>query len=195
MLGRAIAQSKPELVEDMQRVPQNALRVVSSTAPKLADAARQAGKSIADSASDIADRAGDALGQVLGQKNTAKATTMTLASMAALHAAERGIVRFATRRPLLLIVGGLAVAGLVLRASRKGRARDNQPAERADAGEQIGEGSYEGARDYNERTQQYLKAKGGQVSKRAREAKKALKGSEGPALEAAEAEGLSHARS
>jgi hypothetical protein len=185
------------LVEDLQRVPQSALRLVSSAAPKLKDAARQAGRSIVDAASDLTDKAGDAVGDVLGQsqKSAAKATTMTVASMAALQAAERGIARFAVRRPLLLIVGGLAVAGLLLRASQKARARRARPAEDGNLDGQIGEGSYEGARDYHERTQQYLQSKGGQVTKQAREAKKALNGGEGPALEAAEEEGLRHARS
>ena len=44
-------------------------------------------------------------------------------------------------------------------------------------------------------TQAFLKKEGGQVTRKARAAKKALEGAEGKVLEAAEAEGLSHARS
>ncbi len=77
-------------------------------------------------------------------------------------------------------------------ARRRTNGRD-----RADnaAGEEIGEGSYKGARDYADRTKAFLKTEGERVTTRARQARKALEGEEGAELEAAEAEGREHARS
>ena len=54
-----------------------------------------------------------------------------------------------------------------------------------------GEGNKTAARHYNEKTERF--ANSGQVEDKARQAEKALEGSEGRALEHAEAEGRSHA--
>jgi hypothetical protein len=54
-----------------------------------------------------------------------------------------------------------------------------------------GEGNKTAARHYNEKAERF--AKSGQVEEKAREAEEALEGSEGRALEHAEAEGRSHA--
>ncbi len=64
---------------------------------------------------------------------------------------------------------------------------DNDP-------KQVGEGSYEGARDYKERTKQFLAEKGQDVDKLAHAAEDALDGEESAELDAAEQEGRSHAR-
>lgn len=62
-----------------------------------------------------------------------------------------------------------------------------------DQDKQIGEGSYEGARDYRARTETFLAKDGESVDAKAREAAAALDGKEGEALRAAEEEGRSHA--
>jgi hypothetical protein len=59
---------------------------------------------------------------------------------------------------------------------------------------QIGEGSYEGARQYKEETEEFLGRKGKDVGKLAKEAEAAIDGPEGEALAQAEAEGKRHAR-
>ncbi len=115
-------------------------------------------------------------------------------SAAGLQVAQRGIVRLAMRRPWLFAIGGLAiVGGLVLASRRRSSASQSEDVPAADS--EIGEGSYAGARDYHDRTTSFLKSEGPRVTARARQAKKALEGKEGPELEAAEAEGRGHARS
>lgn len=57
-----------------------------------------------------------------------------------------------------------------------------------------GEGSYQGTRDYNARTKKFLDGNKGKVGKLAKEAAKAVEGKDRAKLEAAEAEGKSHAR-
>ncbi len=64
---------------------------------------------------------------------------------------------------------------------------DNDP-------EQVGEGSYEGARDYRQRTRRFLAEKGKDVEKLAHEAEEALDGEEAAALDAAEQDGRRHVR-
>lgn len=59
----------------------------------------------------------------------------------------------------------------------------------------IGEGSYEGSRDYHERTEAFLAKKGKDVENLARKAEEALDGEEGESLKEAEQEGRSHAKS
>jgi hypothetical protein len=59
---------------------------------------------------------------------------------------------------------------------------------------QQGEGSYEGTREYDERTKDFLDRKGKDVPKLARDAAEALDGKEGDELRAAEAEGKAHAQ-
>ena len=195
MIGSTIAKSNSQLADDLQRLPDQSLKLMSSTLPKFAETARQTGRSVRNSMSDMASSAGDRIHNALPSSETMdaiKATGAALASTAALQVAQRSILRFATRRPMLFALGGLAVVGgLVLVARRRTNGRD-----RADnaAGEEIGEGSYKGARDYADRTKAFLKTEGKRVTTRARQARKALEGEEGAELEAAEAEGREHAR-
>ena len=58
---------------------------------------------------------------------------------------------------------------------------------------QQGEGSYEGTRDYDERTREFLAKKGKDVPQLAKDAAKALDGKEGDELRKAEEEGKAHA--
>ena len=193
MIGSTIAKSNPQLVDDLQRLPEQSLKLVSSTLPKFAESARQTGRSVRNSMSDMASSAGDRIHKAMPSSetmDTIKATGAALASTAALQAAQRSIVRFATRRPMLFVIGGLAVVGGLILVSRR---RANGRVDDA-AGEEIGEGSYKGARDYADRTQAFLKTEGKRVTTRARQAKKALEGVEGAELETAEAEGREHAR-
>jgi hypothetical protein len=192
MLGSTIAKSKP-LVEDLQHLQEKSLKLVSENLPKFADAARQKGRSVRDSVSDMASSAGGAIHKALPSSDAfdaIRATGTALASAAALQAAQRGVLRFATRRPLLFALGGLAVVGGLILVTRRRKGAGPDP-----VGEEIGEGSYKGARDYADSTKAFLKAEGKRVTTRARQAEKALEGEEGAALEAAEAEGRSHARS
>jgi hypothetical protein len=55
-----------------------------------------------------------------------------------------------------------------------------------------GEGSRTGAREYDERTRAFVES--GKVDQKAKEAKKAIEGSEGEELKRAEAEGKRHAK-
>jgi hypothetical protein len=148
----------------------------------------------------MAGSASGAIQQALPGNDAMKATGVALASTAALQAAQRGILRFAARRPMLFALGGLAiVGGLVLASRRKasGESASGESAggENAGRGKEIGEGSYSGAQDYRSRTKAFLKADGKQVPKRVKQAKKALESDERSELEAAEAEGRGHARS
>src|SRR5688572_19994877 len=60
---------------------------------------------------------------------------------------------------------------------------------------ELGEGNYEATRDYNERTEEFLKDKKPEdIEQKAREAAKALEGAEGDELRAAEKKGKSEAR-
>jgi len=192
MMGSTIGKSKA-LVEDLQHLQHKSLKLVSENLPKFADAARQTGRSVKDSVSDMASSAGDAVHKALPTNQTfdaIRATGAALVSAAALQTAQRGVVRFAMRRPMMFALGGLAVVGGLILVSRRRSAGSAE-----DAADQIGEGSYKGARDYADRTKAFLKTEGKQVTARARQAKKALEGSEGSELEAAEAESRSHARS
>jgi hypothetical protein len=65
------------------------------------------------------------------------------------------------------------------------------PTSTADKGQQ-GEGSYEGSREYDERTKEFLAKKGKDVPQLAREAADALDGKEGDELRKAEADGKAH---
>lgn len=60
---------------------------------------------------------------------------------------------------------------------------------------EIGEGNYEAAREYDERTQKFVKEHEGEIADMAEDAADALDGPEGADLEQAEAEGRSHAKS
>lgn len=60
---------------------------------------------------------------------------------------------------------------------------------------QKGEGSYEGTRDYNERTEAFLDKNGEKVEQLAKDAARAIDADEGAELEQAEEEGKSHAKS
>jgi hypothetical protein len=64
-----------------------------------------------------------------------------------------------------------------------------------DQNKDIGEGSYEGARAYREKTAEFLAKKGKSVPDLAHEAEAALDGPQGDALRDAEAEGRRHAKS
>jgi hypothetical protein len=68
---------------------------------------------------------------------------------------------------------------------------DNKPAEPGKKPQQMGEGSYEGTRDYNKRTEEYLKR--GEVEKDA-EAAKPRSEEEAREMQKAEDEGKSHSR-
>jgi len=73
------------------------------------------------------------------------------------------------------------------------RDRDRADIERAaHAPQNEGEGSRSGARDYDQRTRAFVQS--GQVEKKAKEAEKAIEGSEGEALRKAEVEGKRHAK-
>lgn len=62
-------------------------------------------------------------------------------------------------------------------------------------GEAKGEGSYEGTRDYNKRTETFLDQKGEKVEDLARDAARALDSDEGVELEQAEEQGKAKAKS
>lgn len=192
-MGSNIAKSNPQLVENVTRASETGLRLVSSTLPRLAEAARQTGRSVKSSVSGMASSAGEVMQQALPTGSTAKATGLALASAAALQAAQRGVVRLAMRRPLLFAVGGLAIVGGLVLASRRRASGKHEAA--ASGGEGIGEGSYAGARDYHDRTSAFLQSQGKRVTARARQATKALESGERAELEAAEAKGRRHARS
>ena len=57
-----------------------------------------------------------------------------------------------------------------------------------------GEGSYQGTRDYKERTEKFLDANGDKVESLAEDAARALDGDEADELRVAEAEGKAHAK-
>jgi hypothetical protein len=57
-----------------------------------------------------------------------------------------------------------------------------------------GEGSYSGAREYEERMQDFIKRKGSQIESLAEDAEEALDGAEGDELKRAEEEGKSRAK-
>jgi hypothetical protein len=57
-----------------------------------------------------------------------------------------------------------------------------------------GEGSYEGSKEYAERSEKFVAEKGGEVEKLAQDAAEAVDGEEGADLERAEEEGRSHAK-
>jgi hypothetical protein len=57
-----------------------------------------------------------------------------------------------------------------------------------------GEGNYKASKDYDERSERFVAEKGDKVEDLARDAAKALDGSEGAELKQAEKEGRSHAR-
>lgn len=189
MMATTIAKSNSQLVEDLQRLPEKSLQLVSSNLPRFADAARQTGRAVRGSVSDMASSAGTAIQQAFPGNDSLKATGAALASTAALRVAQRGLLRFATRRPFLFAMGGLAVVGGIYLATRRRRSGDA-----AGTTGEFGEGSYKGARDYADRTKAFLKSEGKRVTSRARQAKKALEGEEGAELEAAEAEGRGRAR-
>ena len=61
---------------------------------------------------------------------------------------------------------------------------------------EFGEGNYKASREYNKETTEFAQTHSEEeIAKTAREAAKALDGEEGADLEAAEAEGKSHAKS
>ena len=60
---------------------------------------------------------------------------------------------------------------------------------------QIGEGSYQGSKDYHDRSEAFIAAnQGGKIDKLAHDAEDALDGPEGDDFAAAEKEGRSHAK-
>jgi hypothetical protein len=191
MMSSTIAKSNPQLIEDLERLPERGLRLVSSHLPKVIGAARQTGRAVKQSVSDLASSASDAI-EALPAGDAFKATGLAVASTAALQATQRGLLRLATRRPMLFLLGGIAIVGGIALAVRRRRADGNAGPQ---AGDDIGEGSYAGSRDYHARTQAFLKAEGKQVTRRAKQARDALEGSERTELEAAEEEGRRRARS
>lgn len=64
-----------------------------------------------------------------------------------------------------------------------------QTKQQQQSSQQQGEGSYEGTRDYNERTEQFLQQKGEDVPQLARDAADAIEGSEAEELREAEEQG------
>lgn len=58
-----------------------------------------------------------------------------------------------------------------------------------------GEGNYKATKDYNERTERFLKKEGDRVDEHAEDAAEALDSDEGAELRRAEEEGKSHAKS
>jgi hypothetical protein len=58
-----------------------------------------------------------------------------------------------------------------------------------------GEGNYKATKDYNERTERFLKKEGDRVEDLAEDAAEALESAEGDELRRAEKEGKSHAKS
>ena len=57
-----------------------------------------------------------------------------------------------------------------------------------------GEGSYKGSKDYDERSEKFIAAKGDEIEGLAKDAARAVDGEEGAELEQAEQEGRSHAK-
>ncbi|MEP6867255.1 MAG: hypothetical protein ABJA20_01950 [Novosphingobium sp.] len=75
---------------------------------------------------------------------------------------------------------------------------DNQPTSQPQSGPQSdkveGEGSYEATKDYDEDVSDFLKRRGGEVEKLAKDAEAALDGPEGEDLRAAEQEARDRAK-
>ena len=192
-MGMTFRKPDLQLVDDLERASRDAARAVSDALPKIADTARQTGRQMADMAASaserVADAASSAAERVAGDPHV-KAMTAAVLSSGTAQSAARGLIRFARRRPGLVILGGVAIASLVLALARRGKSA----VERAEEGDGIGEGSYQGARDYRVSTLDYLDGKGRQVARSAKEAKEALESGERAALEAAEEEGRRHAR-
>jgi len=182
MMGMTFTKPKLQLVEDLEQLTQEATRAVTDALPKIADKARQTGKQVADIASAAADR--------VAHDPHVQAATAAVLSSGRVQNAGRGVLRFARRRPALLIAGGIAVVSLLVVLGRHEKNKGGAPEEDA-----MGEGSYKGARDYRDRTKDFLKSQGRNVAKRAKEAEAALESGERTALEAAEEEGRRHARS
>jgi hypothetical protein len=194
MMGMTFRKPNLQLVEDLEQASQDAARAVSDALPKIAEKARQTGRQVADMAASATNRVGDVAASAAGRiahDPHVKAATTALLSSGKVQDAGRGLLKFARRRPALLIVGGVAVVSLLVALGRRAKSA-NAAAQDDDA---IGEGSYKGARDYRVSTLDYLDGGSRRVARDARKTKEALDSDERTALVAAEEEGKRHARS
>ncbi|MBO9574684.1 MAG: hypothetical protein J7494_03005 [Sphingobium sp.] len=191
MAGKAMQLMRdPHATRVIEQLQQTGSRLAAATLPTLARTARETGRTVAEFAQStskgIADR--------LAERQPSRLERFGRAS------GMFSVARFAARRPVLVALGGVAVVGVAIALGRRMREarmeREGQSggSERSEDLQGIGEGSYEGTRDYRRRTQRFLKDKGDQVAQRASEAKSAVEGAEHSDLERAEQEGLSHAR-
>ena len=182
MAGKALSSLRdPHAIRVIEQLQETGQRLAATALPKLAQGARQTGRTVAEFAQarskEIADRLAD----------SDPASLVKLGRSSGLLAtAGKGVARFALRRPVMLAVGAVAVIGVAAAIGRRVKA--------AQAENDIGEGSYQGAKDYRERTERFARDKGN-VARKAEEARDALEGGEGPSLSAAEQQGLQHARS
>lgn len=179
----------PHAVRVIEQLQETGSRLAATALPKLAKSARETGRVAAEYAHaksrDIADRLSDREPSTLAR---------LAGSSGMLSTAGRSVARFAMRRPVLLALGAVAVIGVAAAIGRRARAARQADDAPSGSDQTMGEGSYEGAKDYHRRTQNFLKDKGN-ASRRASEARDALNSPERSGLERAEQEGLSHARS
>ncbi len=178
------AATRPQLTAARARIQDKTSDLLSSTMPALARVARDTGRTVADYSAAAGDRAAHLL-----EGNIPRLVRPA--------SPGRRVLRFAARRPLVTLLGGAALAGVGIIIGRRLLARNSAAGrhehEHAPEG-QIGEGSYEGAEEYRERTERFLDEKGRQVSRLASEASEALDGSESEDLEKAESRGRAPAR-
>lgn len=166
-------------LEKLQERASEAAGAVSDGAARLADAARRLSRSMADSLAQFAANEADAAKQAMtGAAPTAqgalKATTLAVVSTAALQTAGRTAVRFAARRPLLFLVGGVALVGWALSARKKAREGGDET-----LSEDIREGGHADA------SARLLKEEGSDIARRAAHARRAPPSSARSTLKAA----------
>lgn len=103
----------------IKSVSEKGAAIASDALPRIADAAQRTGKTVAD----LAISAGEAIAAQLRKQDSNSVATLgaTLATTGALGS----VVRFAMRRPVLALVGGIAVAQIGLAIWR--RQQDAQP--------------------------------------------------------------------
>jgi hypothetical protein len=94
------------------------VELAGAAIPKVAETARQAGSSVAN----FATAAGETLVAALNSEKLANLATMGL-SIGAARITGRQVLRFAMRRPVLVIVGGIAATRLGMAIYR--RMQDN----------------------------------------------------------------------
>lgn len=185
MAGKATPLTRdPHAMRVIEQLQETGSRFAATTLPKLARTARETGRTVAEFAQatskDIAERLTERKPSAL--QRIGRSTGLF------------SVARFAARRPVMLALGGVAVLGVAVAIGRRMREARSEHQAAEDSPTGIGEGSYEGSRDYRRRTQRFLQDKGDTVAKSAADAKTALEGAEHDTLERAEQEGLSHAR-